>query len=57
MGKKDDFKGGSIGNEHLAHRGDKGWDNPRDDDRQPGAGDFSREQAAADAARIASRQK
>lgn len=30
MGKQE-FKGGGIGNERLAHRGEKGWDNPRDE--------------------------
>lgn len=35
MAKDKDFKGGSIGNERLAHRGERGWDNPRDDDRIP----------------------
>ena len=33
MGSKDKFTGGSIGNERLAHRGSKGWENPRDDER------------------------
>jgi hypothetical protein len=33
MGKR--FEGGSIGNDRSAHRGDRGWDNPRDDERDP----------------------
>jgi hypothetical protein len=54
MGKKDDgFKGGSVANERLAHRGDRGWESPRDERR---AEDFDAAQAAADAARIASRK-
>lgn len=34
MGKQE-WKGGGVANERLAHRGDKGWENPRDDDRTP----------------------
>ena len=32
---KSEWKGGSVGNERYAHRGDKGWEQPRDDDRDP----------------------
>ncbi len=32
---KSEWKGGSVGNERYAHRGDKGWEQPRDADRDP----------------------
>lgn len=36
MSKKyEEPKSGGVANERFAHRGDKGWDNPRDDQRDP----------------------
>lgn len=32
---KSEWKGGGVANERLAHRGDKGWTQPRDDTRDP----------------------
>jgi hypothetical protein len=32
---KSEWKGGGVANERLAHRGDKGWEQPRDADRDP----------------------
>lgn len=52
MGKKyEEPKSGGVANERFAHRGDKGWEQPRDADRDPEA--FDPAQAAADAARHA----